>query len=291
MSPWALAQVPQEPPLPGHSRRAGKGGVWLEDSGLATCQKVDAGNRENKYRTTGLMLKTQTLRRKLNGDLRCAQPGTYLRFPVLENGSIHSSLDNIRCEKSFFSGSIQAPGRKQRGRAGPGGEGPRARPPGLQWPVCLAGHGDSARAIRDQVDVRGHSCQALAQGSPGAQTCCPAAMVSLWSPGGGVMQVPAGLRQQVAAGLWARRRLPGAPELAGLEGQAWAAGKAAPWPGPGTGGAGSPGSLARGTSTCCIRAVVSVASLHRVSDGRQVQEGSGAAGAPVPGQLQRHDTP
>lgn len=72
---------------------------------------------------------------------------------------------------------------------GQGGEGPRARPPGLQWPVCLAGHGDSACAIRDQVDVRGHSCQALAQGSPGAQTCCPAAMVSLWSPGGGVMQV------------------------------------------------------------------------------------------------------
>lgn len=30
---------------------------------------------------------------------------TYLRFPVLENGSIHSSLDNIRWEKSFFSGS------------------------------------------------------------------------------------------------------------------------------------------------------------------------------------------
>lgn len=29
----------------------------------------------------------------------------YLRFPVLENGSMHSSRDRIRCEKSFFSGS------------------------------------------------------------------------------------------------------------------------------------------------------------------------------------------
>lgn len=61
--------------------------------------------------------------------------------------------------------------------------------------------------------------------------------------------------------------------------------------GLGPGGAGSPGSLARGSSTCCIQAAASVASHHSVSDGRQAQEGSGAAGAPVPGQLQWHDTP
>lgn len=34
-----------------------------------------------------------------------SDPHTYLRFPVFENGSIHSSLDNIRWENSFFSGS------------------------------------------------------------------------------------------------------------------------------------------------------------------------------------------
>lgn len=60
---------------------------------------------------------------------------THLRFPVLENGSMHSSLDRMRWEKSFFSGSRKPAGRKQQtvtGAPGPGGSRP--------WRGATAGH-------------------------------------------------------------------------------------------------------------------------------------------------------
>ena len=106
----------------------------------------------------------------------------------------------------------------------PGAKGPGAGLPGLQGLVCQAGHGDSARATRDQVGFRGLLGQTLTPGSLGARLAVRESWVPL-AAWGGVRRVPAGLGQRVAAGLGAQRQLLGAPELMGLEGLAWAAGQ------------------------------------------------------------------
>ena len=68
MQSWAPARAPQEPSLPGYSGKAEKGGIWLEDSGCPQAG-VDAGDRERRYRTRGLMLQMQTLRREAHSQV------------------------------------------------------------------------------------------------------------------------------------------------------------------------------------------------------------------------------